>query len=255
MRKLLKVVCVTTLCVSLCFVGITVLLKGTADTAQTQKKKLLSQPDRVSSGYPGARKHSIEKSIASAVRVVSTDAEENGTSLATGTYFIYKGRYYVLTVAHAIAGPCEKFFIMYFEHSASCIDYVLVDTRRDYAIIETEEMYDRVPIRIPHSLKSKKYPKLLDQTYYTGYPNNSGPLTFTGTVAGFAEDSLILLQSYAWTGSSGSGVFDYEGNLIGIIMALDVGVTQHGVDVMENLLIVVPTSEIDWPTALHHTGN
>jgi len=34
-------------------------------------------------------------------------------------------------------------------------------------------------------------------------------------------------------------------------MALDVGVTQYGADVLENLLIVVPTYQIDWTSALH----
>ena len=61
----------------------------------------------------------------------------------------------------------------------------------------------------------------------------------------------MFLNSYAWTGSSGSGVFNSRGKLVGIIMALDVGTTQYGVDVLENLLIVVPVYQIDWLTALH----
>ena len=101
------------------------------------------------------------------------------------------------------------------------------------------------------NFKIKKIPKLLDKTYYTGYPNNIGPLTMTGTIAGFADSGHIFVNSYAWTGSSGSGVFDQNGKLIGIIMALDVGSTQYGVDVLENLLIVVPTHSINWMDALH----
>jgi RNase H-fold protein (predicted Holliday junction resolvase) len=46
-------------------------------------------------------------------------------------------------------------------------------------------------------------------------------------------------------------VFNDRGKLIGIIMALDVGTTQYGVDVLENLLIVVPVHHIDWVNALH----
>ena len=94
-------------------------------------------------------------------------------------------------------------------------------------------------------------PKLLDKTFYTGYPNNIGPLTLHGRIAGFADNGYIFIDSYAWTGSSGSGVFDQNGKLIGIIMALDVGVTQYGADVLENLLIVVPAYQIDWVSALH----
>ena len=94
-------------------------------------------------------------------------------------------------------------------------------------------------------------PKLLDKTFYTGYPNNMGPLTLHGRIAGFADNGYFFVDSYAWTGSSGAGVFNQNGKLIGIIMALDVGVTQYGADVLENLLIVVPTYQIDWMSALH----
>lgn len=251
MRKFLKVVCVSLVCFSL-FFGATALLKKPNDVVhRSERKKLFSQPDRASSAYRGIRKNSIRKSIGSAVRIISPTEDESATSLATGTYFTYKGKHYVLTVAHAILGPCKNLLIVYFEHTASCLEFTLVDLRMDYAIIEIEEIEDRVPVRMPQSLQLDKYPKILDKTYYTGYPNSAGPLTITGTIAGFTDDGLIFLQSYAWTGSSGSGVFDHQGNLIGIIMALDIGVTQHGVDVMEDLLIVVPINEIDWSSILH----
>jgi len=256
MKKLLKVVCASVICFSLCLVATLNILKSTADIIDhSERKKALSHPDRVSSIYPGSHKKSIEGSVGSAVRVVSTDTNESVTSLATGTYFTYSNRHYVLTVAHAIVGPCENLLVIYFENSATCIEYTSVDVTADYAIIEIDEMPDRLPIRAPQTLQLKKYPKILDKTYYTGYPNSSGPLTFSGTVAGFTDDGLILVQSYAWTGSSGSGVFDYKGNLIGIVMALDVGATQYGIDVLEDILIVVPVSEIDWPTALRHPRN
>lgn len=256
MKKLLKVACVSAICLSLCLVATLNILKATTGPADRgERKKTFSQPDRVSSIYPGSHKKSIEDSVGSAVRVVSTDTDDGVTSLATGTYFTYNNRYYVLTVAHAVLGPCENLLVVYFEHSAACIEYTSMDVMTDYAIIEIEEMPDRLPLRVPQALQLKKYPKILDKTYYTGYPNSSGPLTFSGTVAGLTDDGLILVQSYAWTGSSGSGVFNHKGNLIGIVMALDVGVTQYGIDVLEDILIVVPVGEIDWFTALHYSGN
>jgi len=256
MKKLLKVACVSVICFSLCLTAILNILTSVGDVVdRSERKKTLSQPARVSSIYPGSHKKSIEDSVGSAVRVVSTDTNEGVTSLATGTYFTHNNKHYVLTVAHALVGPCENLLVIYFEHSVACIEYASVDVMTDYAIIEIEEMIDRLPIRVPQALQLKKYPKILDKTYYTGYPNSSGPLTFSGTVAGFTDSGLILVQSYAWTGSSGSGVFNHKGNLIGIVMALDVGTTQYGIDVLEDIIIVVPVSEIDWPTALHHTGN
>ena len=220
--------------------------------APYQIKKTLSDSTNISKAYTISEKKSLKKSVDSAVRVMSVDETGEGISLASGTYFTHGGKYYVLTVSHAIAGVCEDVMVSYFNQSAKCVEYVIVDTQIDYAIIEIEKMHDRKPLRLFNSVdfRPSKYPQLLDKTYYTGYPNNIGPLSFTGTVSGFADNGIIFLNSYAWTGSSGSGVFNDRGKLVGIIMALDVGTTQYGVDVLENLLIVVPVHQIDWTYVL-----
>ena len=63
---------------------------------------------------------------------------------------------------------------------------------------------------------------------------------------GFDPAGLIYVQSYAWSGSSGSGVFDNHGNLIGYIMAIDIGNTQYGTAILENVMLVVPIYKVDW---------
>lgn len=235
------------------FLTSTSVLKQSMMPAPHQIKKVLSTPDNVSNSYSINDKKSLKKSVGSAVRVMSVDVTGDGISLASGTYFTYLGKHYVLTVSHALAGVCEDLVVTYFEHSARCIEYTLIDTHVDYAIIEIEKLENRKPLSVFNSIEFKyhKFPKLLDKMYYTGYPNNIGPLSFEGTVSGFSENGYMFLNSYAWTGSSGSGVFNSRGKLVGIIMALDVGTTQYGVDVLENLLIVVPVYQIDWLTALH----
>ena len=238
------------------FVGLIVtfsVTKQRATPAPYQIKRALSDSSNVSKKYTVSEKKSLKKSVDSAVRVMSVDESGEGISLASGTYFVYLGKYYVLTVSHAVAGLCKDLIVTYFTDSAKCVEYTLINTQVDYAIIEIEEMPNRKPLTVLNSIEFRpaKYPKLLDKIYYTGYPNNIGPLSFTGTVSGFADNGFIFLNSYAWTGSSGSGVFNDRGKLIGIIMALDVGTTQYGVDVLENLLIVVPVHHIDWVNALH----
>ena len=64
-----------------------------------------------------------------------------------------------------------------------------------------------------------------------------------------SDANYIFLHSYAWPGSSGSGVFSHNGNMIGIIIALNVGITAAGYDVLEDLVIVTPLFMIDWDTA------
>jgi len=218
-----------------------------------QIKKSLSESNNISKLYSISEKKSLKRSVDSAVRVMSVDETGEGISLATGTYFVYLGRYYVLTVSHAIVGSCEDLIVTYFNNTSNCLEYILIDRQIDYAIIEVERLEDRKPLSVLNSVEFRrnKFPKLLDKMFYTGYPNNIGPLSFAGTISGFTDNGYIFLNSYAWTGSSGSGVFNSKGKLIGIIMALDVGTTQYGVDVLENLLIVIPVYNVDWSTALH----
>jgi len=247
---------VLTASISLLFVGLLVsasVAKQNIRTPPYQIKKVLSEPSNISNSYSVSERKSLKKSVESAVRVMSVDETGEGISLASGTYFTYLGKYYVLTVSHAIAGTCDDLIVTYFSDSAQCLEYVLVDTETDYAIIEIEKLTNRSPLSIFNSIEFRpnKFPKLLDKMFYTGYPNNIGPLSFRGSVSGFSDNGLIFLNSYAWTGSSGSGVFNVRGKLVGIVMALDVGTTHYGVDVLENLLIVVPTHQIDWLSALH----
>jgi hypothetical protein len=227
------------------------------DPTPEMTNKYLTSRKNISSAYNINQTKAIDRSTSSAVRVVSVvqgeDTAQASVSFASGTYFKYLGKHYVLTVSHAIVGDCDDLMVAYFDVSSKCIEIAHVDDAIDYAIIQIEELKNRTPLNISTAfVKSrKKMPKLLDKTFYTGYPNNMGPLTLRGQIAGFADNGYIYIDSYAWTGSSGAGVFDQNGKLVGIIMALDVGVTQYGADVLENLLIVVPTYHIDWMSALH----
>ena len=65
-------------------------------------------------------------------------------------------------------------------------------------------------------------------------------------VAGANGTQFIYLDSYAWEGSSGAGVFDSKGKYIGYVVAIDVGSTDFGVQVLNNVVLVIPAFKIDW---------
>lgn len=199
-----------------------------------------------SNHYSVSDKQAIKRSVNSALRVVSIDVGAGAISSLTGTYFTYGGRYYVLTSAHGIIGACENILVMHNEESRPCQKILVFDEDSDYAIFQIGEIEDRHAIRIPRSLANwKKSYNLLDRTYYTGYPNGTGPTTWTGNISGFTGD-YVIIQSYAWSGASGSGVFDEKGDLIGIIMAIDVGSNEFGYQVLNNFIVVVPIWLIDF---------
>jgi len=67
-----------------------------------------------------------------------------------------------------------------------------------------------------------------------------------GKIIGYMSGDFIYVKSYAWSGSSGAGVFASNGKLIGYVLALDVGYTEYGIDVLENIVFVVPVTAVRW---------
>jgi len=196
----------------------------------------------------------VKKSRGSILHVLSGTEEKDGFTQMSGTYVTHDGKFYVITAGHGIVGDCAYFYVATSEDNIyDCIKYVAVDKYIDYAIIEIEKVTGRIPIEltksVPKNNEWRQEVAVLNEVFYTGYPNSLGPLTFRGSVAGVSGKNYIYLHSYAWPGSSGSGVFSYDGNMIGIIIALNVGFTGSGYDVIEDLVIVTPLFMIDWDLA------
>ena len=210
--------------------------------------------DNISEDVDFKEKAVISKSRHSILHVLSALDGRHGFAKMSGTYVSHNKKFYVLTAAHGIKGPCDTTFVAADNGNVyDCIKYIIVDQKIDYAIIEIEEVKERTAVIladvIPSNREWKQETSVLNETFYTGYPNGLGPLTLRGSVAGIADNNYIYLHSYAWPGSSGSGVFSYDGNMIGIIIALNVGLTGAGYDVLEDLVIVTPLFMIDWDTA------
>jgi len=210
--------------------------------------------DNISGDLDSKEAAAVTRSRHSILHVLSKSPGDRGFSKMSGTYVTHDDKFYVITAAHGIMGDCEHMFVATTsEHVYECLRYILVDKFVDYAIIEIEEVPDRTPVKLTYVMPShrewEQETSALNEVFYTGYPNNIGPLTFRGSVAGLSDENYIYLHSYAWPGSSGSGVFSYDGNMIGIVIALNVGFTPAGYDVLEDLVIVTPLFMIDWDAA------
>jgi len=198
----------------------------------------------------------ITKSRLSAVKVRSTTLNFfEGSSTTTGTYFKVKDRHYIITVHHGIIGPCWLLDVVHEGTQVECKKYIKLDELRDYAIIELEEPFpNRKPILIPHDLPHgaqwRHSYSILNKIIYTGYPNTIGPLTLRGDVVGYASNEQIYIFSHAYGGASGSGVFTQSGKYIGYVTAIDVGVTDWGIDILENIVLVAPAFNVDWNIVL-----
>jgi len=193
----------------------------------------------------------IKKSRDSAVLVKSTNIGFwSGTATMTGTYFISNDKHYVITVHHGIHGPCWLVRVIHGDESYKCKEFVAMDEANDYVIMEMETpLHNRQPLKmpqdLPHGPEWKPSYSILNRIIYTGYPNAVGPLTLGGDVVGYG-DEYVYIFSHAYGGASGSGVFTHDGKYIGYIVAIDVGSTEFGPDVLENLVIVAPAFNVDW---------
>jgi V8-like Glu-specific endopeptidase len=118
-------------------------------------------------------------------------------------------------------------------------------------VMKVEEIINREPVELPEEMPnhSEWIEDLAIQStiYYTGYPNRGGPYTFDGRVVSIENSRAFYIDSYAWSGSSGAGVFSASGNLIGWVVALDIGQTMYGRQVLENFIWVAPLHQVEWP--------
>jgi hypothetical protein len=200
----------------------------------------------------------IERSRSSAVRILSASDEYEPARIASssGTYVSMFDRYFVITTMHGIIGTCENTRILVGQTIHPCGRFIELNSASDYALIEVYEINDREPIKIPRMVPATKHDwidslAIMNKTVYTGFPNGIGPLTIDGKIAGHTQGDFIYLLSYAWPGSSGSGVFSRDGKYIGYVIAIDVGTSIYGGNqILENIVLVVPSFKINWASAL-----
>jgi hypothetical protein len=140
--------------------------------------------------------------------------------------------------------------VVYADELYDCVKIIEKNDAIDYAVIQVEPIPTRVAVKLPRDLPRNQQWKqafsLHSKVIYTGYPNNIGPLSIGGHVTGANGTNFIYLDSYAWEGSSGAGVFDSKGRFVGYVIAIDVGATEFGVQVLNNVVLVVPSFKIDW---------
>ena len=196
----------------------------------------------------------------SAVKIMSLDPETMTISAASGTYVTIGGRYFILTVAHGINPDCDFVRILLdrglgYEEHYDCENMIEVNIFSDYAIVEVEQISELSPVHIStqRPMNSEWLDSLapLAPLVYTGYPNVIGPLTLRGDVVGYGAGETLYIFSHAYGGASGSGVFTQDGKYIGYIVAIDVGQTDWGVDVLENIVLVGPAFNVDWSLVLN----
>jgi len=224
--------------------------KSSMKSLQPPTEEEIIALDNVGSALSEREQITITRSRSSAVQVMSLKMSTGRIAASSGTYLKYEDNYFVLTTAHGVGARCSMTHIAISGELYDCVAIVLKDEVDDWAIIQVEELPGRDAVMVPAWIPQRQ--QLISDfatqntIYYTGYPNHGGPYTFDGRIVAFSEQQGLFIDSYGWSGSSGSGVFSASGNLIGIIMGLEIGETNFGTAVLENFIWVIPITHVDW---------
>jgi len=160
----------------------------------------------------------------------------------SGFYFIYKGKPVILTAAHVVEGADSVFVSK--DKVLLMADIIYLDVSSDLAVLSVPTLTDWKPTK--YSLSNKKV-VVGEECYYSGFPNDKTMMTLTGKVAGYTSGGDLIVNSYAWSGASGSAVFNKRGKIIGIVSAIDVGADYMGnPTIIEDVVMVVPVAKLDY---------
>jgi len=161
----------------------------------------------------------------------------------SGTYMIAHGRRVVVTAAHVVRNE-SILAIDGRDGETAAGQVVFVDHDVDIAVIVVPEIETRTAMRYR---PQRRYDERLVGTNitYTGFPSHHDLLTIRGYVSAIEKGHLVT-NMFGWFGSSGSGVFDNHGRLMGVVSGVDVGRFGPGLRIpLESIVWVAPVSMLD----------
>lgn len=158
----------------------------------------------------------------------------------SGTLFEIDGHYVVFTAKHVI-GNMPIVSIVGRNGESVFGTPILTANDVDMAMILVPEMNSREAMPYRPARHQNIDDIVGEGVTYTGFPSHHDLLTIDGTIASEEEGNLVM-HSYAWPGSSGSGIFDYNGRFIGVVRAVDVGVWSRRLppQLVEDMVWIAP---------------
>lgn len=165
--------------------------------------------------------HANKVSRESTVKVVVETGR--GRYRGSGAYFVYRGHHIVITAGHLFSEgspsilESEALIIAPNEKVVGTLAYF--DLYTDIAIFRIPSLQSRKPAKF---VRTPKY-VVGAPVVYSGFPGSNNLFTLSGEIIGDGYGTNLAIKSFAWSGSSGSGVFDKRGNFVGIVVAIMVG--------------------------------
>jgi len=151
---------------------------------------------------------------------VALQVYKQGYSVASGSgnYFRLGKHRFILTAAHVVEGA-EEIVILEKAHTRVSAKVVYIDPIADLAVlVPTERLLYTKAIPFRRDINNQ----MGEKVYHCGHPAMEGWHISEGLLTGTHLDTL-LVNTFAWPGSSGSVLFDESGRVLGILSAIRVG--------------------------------
>ncbi len=181
-----------------------------------------------------------QRSRDSTVKIITTTVR--GQYMGSGLYFLHQDKSYVLTAAHVVSH--DGLVLVVRGKDTIMANVVYFDSKRDLAVLSVPKMGDWGSVEFD---PIKEPPGVGEECFYSGFPNDRTMMTIGGKVAGYTRSGNIILNSYAWSGSSGSAVFDSKGRILGVVSAIVIGPDFTGIPtIIQNVVIVIPITALQF---------
>jgi S1-C subfamily serine protease len=178
----------------------------------------------------------LKNAYTSSVIINALPSGGGGAITGSGNYFKIRDQTFIITAAHVIDNMDQVFITERsgFSYSAEVkhIDYF-----RDIAIIIPER---RLMYTEAIDYRNSKYIEVGKEVFYCGQPNNQFFSTFHGRISG-VDGQFMMINNFAWPGSSGSVVFNKEGRVVGVLSAVSVDAPTGVPVLIPNIVRIGPT--------------
>lgn len=160
----------------------------------------------------------------SSVQIYAIDDQGETTGHGSGNYFKIGKERFIITADHVIQHGSA--FLVKDGTSVVPIETVYRDPVQDIIIVAPERKLESIKAK-DYKINTKE--DLLGMSVnYTGYPSDLGKSLFRGIVSSM-DQRMIILQSFALPGASGSVVFDNAGRAVGVLSAVKLGVYEWSI--------------------------
>lgn len=172
---------------------------------------------------------------------ISNDGGYDGSG--SGNYFRLGKHRFILTAAHVVAEGTE-ILIIEKGYSTTPAKVIYIDPFSDLAVLVPNE-----PLRYTKALRFRRdiNNQMGEKTYHCGHPAREGWHISEGLLTGTHQDTLMV-NTFAWPGSSGSVLFDEGGRILGVLSAIRIDGPFHHAALVEHVVLAGNIKMLDQAT-------